>query len=1115
VRSLLAATAVALVMVPAPRAAAQAPVKGEVSVAVENGYVRLVFRMAEEVEAQVRLANNVLTITFQKPVNVSVDRVSANAADYVAAARRDPDGRAVRMALSRKVTMNSIAAGERLYVDLMPEGWVGLPPGLPREVIDELATRARDAEKKARQQRALTRQESTKPIRVRVVVQPRFTRYVFDLPALTIIDADNKKDMLTLTFDGALRFDLADAVATLPAAIKSIEGDSDHDSATVRFAFAGNVDVRTFREDNSYVVDVSPVAEQKIAQEEETPPEIAEPLTVPVRPADEAEAAAPPTADPGAAPQDPATPAPGQPAAAASAEPGGPVAATLTRSGDGIAIAFPFASPTPAAVFHRGDVLWLVFDSTAPISLAALEKEIGRSLKSASATRQRDATLVRLRLERPMLASAAPAGATWTITLGSEVVEPTRPLGLTRNIVGASRSSVTIAVDDPRDLHRIEDPEAGDTLLVATALAPARGFLKSHDFIEFRVLPSTHGVVMQPLADDLNVELAADKIVATRPTGLTLSAVQAATRGQALHVIEPQSWVSDRQADFLGRKSELMLAAAEAPEGRRLSARADLARFYLARDMAYEAKGVLDVALAESPPSADSAKEVVLRAACNIMIGRADAGLKDLANPFVGNLHDAPLWRALAFAKLGKWAEAREGFRNMEVVLGTLPLEVQRTMMKEMVRASIEVGDITSAAAQLHDLETIGIPRELEPAMAVLAGRINESLGRTDEARRAYQTAAESWERPSAAQGRLREIMLRQSLGQIERAEFIAELETLTAIWRGDATEVEALHMLARLYTQEGRYREAFQTMRIAISAHSTSEMARRIQEEAATTFDSLFLAGKGDALPAIDALALFYDFRELTPIGRRGDEMIRRLADRLVAVDLLYQASELLRHQVDHRLQGAARAQVAARLAVTYLMDRKPDRALATLRATRAAELSNDLRNQRLLIEGRALSELGRHDVAIEVIANIPGREAIRLRSDVHWAAKRFSAAAEQIELLYGDRWKEFEPLNDAERLDILRGAIGYALGDDTLGLARFRERYAAKMGDGLDRRAFEVITEPVAPRGGEFREIARGLAAVDTLEGFLRDLRARYPETGARPTRPRLPAGRTAQAR
>jgi hypothetical protein len=44
-------------------------------------------------------------------------------------------------------------------------------------------------------------------------------------------------------------------------------------------------------------------------------------------------------------------------------------------------------------------------------------------------------------------------------------------------------------------------------------------------------------------------------------------------------------------------------------------------------------------------------------------------------------------------------------------------------------------------------------------------------------------------------------------------------------------------------------------------------------------------------------------------------------------------------------------------------------------------------LRNQRLLLEARALSDLGRHDLALEVAANLEGREAIRLRSDILWA--------------------------------------------------------------------------------------------------------------------------------
>jgi hypothetical protein len=170
-------------------------------------------------------------------------------------------------------------------------------------------------------------------------------------------------------------------------------------------------------------------------------------------------------------------------------------------------------------------------------------------------------------------------------------------------------------------------------------------------------------------------------------------------------------------------------------------------------------------------------------------------------------------------------------------------------------------------------------------------------------------------------------------------------------------------------------------------------------------------------------------------------------------------------------------------------------------------------LRNQRLLLEARALSDLGRHDVALEVVADIAGPETVRLRGDILWAARRWSEAAEQIELLYGDRWQEFAPLTAEERRDILRAGVGYVLGEDSIGIMRLREKYSGKFEDGADRRAFDVITAPVDRSGAGFLEIARGIAATDTLGVFLRDLRTRHPEAAAAPPpQPSVPpAGRT----
>jgi hypothetical protein len=223
---------------------------------------------------------------------------------------------------------------------------------------------------------------------------------------------------------------------------------------------------------------------------------------------------------------------------------------------------------------------------------------------------------------------------------------------------------------------------------------------------------------------------------------------------------------------------------------------------------------------------------------------------------------------------------------------------------------------------------------------------------------------------------------------------------------------------------------------------------------------------------------------------------MIRRLADRLVSVDLLDQGAELLQYQIDNRLQGAARAQVAARLAVIYLMNHKPAKAQAVLRATRTADLSNEIRVPRLMLEARALSDLGRHDFALEVVAGLEGRESLRLRSDIYWGSRNWQKAAEHIELLYGDRWKSFEPLSDAERSDMLRIGVGYALAEDKLGAARLRDKYAAKMSEGPDGRAFDVVTGGLGSSSPEFREVARLVAGEDTLSSFLRDLKARYPE-------------------
>jgi hypothetical protein len=1184
------------------------PVKGEATFSAEKGYARLMLKFSEDVASEVVTAGSIVVIRFERPVDLPVDRLAETVPDYVTSARRDPDGTAIRLSLARRVTINTMSAAERTFVDFLPDNWNGPPPTLPVEVVRELAERARAAERALRHQRAETAAKKRPPIRVRALVQPTFVRFVFEMPDGVGASSALNDQKLTILFNKPLTFDLADAEVAAPPNIASIKQKVEGDQTAVDVALIGDVDTHSFREDRNYIIDVafqrpekakqqilplsesirgpalataapttpsapekpdkaqseeiSPPTSETIAREmkmggksPETPPpaplDTAKPESAAHAPSEVSPAKEAPVAEAPIAPAvEVAKPVPVETTAPAASEapksaadqtsnqtarapktlqaaepiPGPktesntaarPADETATvsawRDSDGLRYTFSFPSATPAASFRRGDTVWLVFDFTRPLDVEPIRAKGGAIIGEVNRLPLADGQAIRIRLNRPQMHSLVAdehlGGAKWMLIFADKVDAPPQPLPITRNITDPALANVAIPLLKAGRLHRLVDPDAGDTLLVVTAEPPIRGVIKRQDFVEFALLDSVHGVAIRPNSEDVAVEVAPDKVIVGRAGGLTLSSVNASAERAPVAVrpiFDVEEWRKNKEEVFASREDPLVLAAAMAEPDQRPRARLALARFYMARGMYWEAKAVSEFLLNDSNLKNEESIALMVHAIACILVNRSDLAVKDLSSPTIGSNYDSQLWKALAYAHQEKWADAREKFKNVEFAIASLPLDLQRIVTADAMRASLEVKDYAGAAKRRAELDVIGVPQEQRPAMAVLRGRLAEALGNERDALDEYAFAIASSDRQAAAEAKQLQIALRQKRDEIGRAAVLRELETLAVIWRGDATEVKTLQMLSQIYSDTARYSEALAAARIATRLQPNSEISRQAQDNAQTLFSQIFLTRKGDDLPAIDALGIFYEFRELTPIGRRGDEMIRRLADRLVAVDLLDQAAELLQYQIDHRLEGSARAQVAAKLAMVYLTNRKPDLAIAALRSTRIADLSGELRQQRLLLEARALSDVGRHDLALDIVANISGREAIRLRSDIHWAARRWRESSEQIELYYGDRYRDFKPLNAIEKSDIIRAVVGYALADDTIGLARFREKYAPLMNGEADKAAFDIASRPSAGNSAEFAEIAKLAAGVDTLDGFLREMKLRFPDGSTRLTMP-----------
>ena len=77
---------------------------------------------------------------------------------------------------------------------------------------------------------------------------------------------------------------------------------------------------------------------------------------------------------------------------------------------------------------------------------------------------------------------------------------------------------------------------------------------------------------------------------------------------------------------------------------------------------------------------------------------------------------------------------------------------LQRVVLVQAMRASLEVKDYAGAASRSSELDLVGIPAAMMPAVSVLRGRLAEALGREQDALDAISSAAIG--RSTAGRGR-------------------------------------------------------------------------------------------------------------------------------------------------------------------------------------------------------------------------------------------------------------------------------------------------------------------------------------------------------------------------
>jgi tetratricopeptide (TPR) repeat protein len=874
----------------------------------------------------------------------------------------------------------------------------------------------------------------------------------------------------SIRFSDAGKFD----VAALPAGLKPVQVNPDGTGLNV--ALLPGWHLKSSRDGNRIIVD-----------------------TVPPEPPPPAAVLPPPQPAPAPVP----VPAPVMPPPAVepvAAEITGTLGHAMDRTGanplqiryslvdDGVSLRFEWQQPTAAAVFRRGNAVWVVFDQAQKLDFGDFQAENWPVITGIAQQPSRSGTVLRLSVWAGFSPVVRRAGNSWIIGLKSQTQRPDAPVEAMVRSEG-SNVSLIYPVLEPAGPISMTDPDAGDVMVAVPLPRLGQGVDQTSDYPDFRALATAQGLVFRPVADQLVIRSKPAEVEIAAPGGLSLSSEadrQALRRGvrESGGLFKLADWQGQTNLDFTQRRQSFLAAITAAAEPERPNARLNLAKFYFVNGMAAETLGVLGAIEHDTPALGEEPVVRALRGAAEDLTGRLDAAHADLGGRDLDDRPDAELWRAM----LAAWAKGK-------VALQTYPPMLRRRIELKLAEALFRGGQKDDADALAASVLTDDPTRGERDLATVLQGRLAGERGDVKKALDLWTQVAQS---PEADLGRAQAsfalAVTKYGQGTLSRPDTIAALDRLRFVWRGDDFEALVLRKLADVYIADNDYAAGFDILRKLIQSFPDTPLAHDAADQMRKYFVDLFLGPGAESVPPLKALAFYEDFKELTPPGPEGDAIIRKLADRLVSVDLLDRAAALLENQVKTRLTGADQGRVANQLALVRLFDHKPDGAIAALDLTSADDLPPDLRRQRTELRARAEYELAKPDNALKTLTGDDSPDADRLRADIYWRSHNWGAVATLLQKNL--KSPGADNMVDAETAGAtINIATAMVLGNDRAGLDELRQTYAAAMDKTQFKDDFRILAGNGAT-GGNIRTLADKVAQIGDLQSFMTAYRQRLAQ-------------------
>lgn len=250
--------------------------------------------------------------------------------------------------------------------------------------------------------------------------------------------------------------------------------------------------------------------------------------------------------------------------------------------------------------------------------------------------------------------------------------------------------------------------------------------------------------------------------------------------------------------------------------------------------------------------------------------------------------------------------------------------------------------------------------------------------------------------------------------------------------------------------------------------------------------FEDIYYNNQDDNIPALKSLALYQDYSWLAPMSEHYNAIVQKLADRLVAVDLLGRAYNILETQLSAgNLTPNEAGTVGTRMALINLFNNQPEKAVAILDKTESDRLTPTIIAHRRIIRAKALSALGRPQEALDLLKEDYSRNGILVKTEIFWNNRQWGDAADSIKYLI-EKPQKGKPLTNEQIQLILEWATALKKAGRETVIVRLRNTFKPYFQNTPYISIFNVLTDTLEADKIDIKNIDETINNISAFSNF-----------------------------